>query len=59
MKGSKNKTGKPKAVCVIADYDATDTTGMIDRAKPLKYEDIGLRLPETPPKFRSGSLPRF
>ena len=49
MKRDKNKAGGPKAVRVITDYDATETTGMIDRAKPLKYEDIGLRLPEAPP----------
>jgi hypothetical protein len=49
MKSSKNKARKPKPVRVIADYDTTDTTGMIDRSKPLKYEEIGLRLPEAPP----------
>ena len=49
MKRNEHKAGRPKAVRVIEDYDATDTTGMIDRSKPLKYEDIGLRLPKAPP----------
>jgi predicted DNA binding CopG/RHH family protein len=34
---------------VINDYDATDTTGMIDSSKPLKFEDLGLKLPDVPP----------
>jgi hypothetical protein len=49
MKRNKNKTGRSKAFRVIADYDAADTSGMIDRSKPLKYEDLGLKLPEVPP----------
>ena len=34
---------------VIDDYDEVDTTVRIDSSKPLKFEDIGLRLPEVPP----------
>jgi predicted DNA binding CopG/RHH family protein len=49
MKRNKNKTGRPKTLRVIADYDVADTSDMIDRSKPLKYEDIGLKLPEVPP----------
>jgi hypothetical protein len=49
MKRNRNKTGRPKVLRAIADYDAVDTSGMIDRSRPLKYEDIGLKLPEVPP----------
>ncbi len=42
-------TSGQKAPRVIADYDAVDTSGMIDRSKRLNYEDIGLKLPEVPP----------
>jgi hypothetical protein len=49
MKRNKSKAVRPKVVRAVTDYDATDTTGMIDRSKPLKYEDIGLRLPQAPP----------
>ena len=45
----RNKTKRHKAPRMIADYDAVETSGMIDRSKPLKYEDLGLQLPETPP----------
>lgn len=33
----------------IHDYDASDTTQMIDQTRPMKLEDLGLRLPEQPP----------
>jgi hypothetical protein len=49
MKKDRNKTGKPKTLRMIADYDAVETSGMIDRSKPLKYEDLGLKLPDSPP----------
>lgn len=49
MKRNKTKTDRPKAFRGIADYDAAETSGMIDRSKPLKYEDLGLKLPEIPP----------
>ena len=32
----------------IRDYDSDDTTAMIDPRKPLRFEDLGLELPETP-----------
>lgn len=48
MRKDRNKTGKPKTLRMIADYDAVETSGMIDRSKPLKYEDLGLKLPEIP-----------
>ncbi len=33
----------------IRDYDSTDTVSFIDDAKPLEFEDLGLKLPEVPP----------
>jgi len=33
----------------IVDYDSYDTSKMIKASKPLKLEDIGLRLPNDPP----------
>ena len=48
MRENRNKTGKPKTLRRIADYDAMETSGMIDRSKPLKFEDFGLKLPEIP-----------
>lgn len=48
MKG-KRKDNRARARRVIVDYDAVDTANMIDPSKPLKFEDIGLRLPEAPP----------
>ena len=48
MKGKrKNNRARPRNV--IGDYDAVDTANMIDPSKPLKFEDIGLRLPGVPP----------
>jgi predicted DNA binding CopG/RHH family protein len=44
-----NRSNRAKTRRVIDDYDAVDTTGMIDSSKPLKFDDIGLRLPEVPP----------
>lgn len=31
------------------DYDQIDTTSFIDPSKPLKFEDLGLKLPDVPP----------
>ena len=33
----------------IRDYDSTDTASFIDDSKPLRFEDLGLKLPEVPP----------
>lgn len=44
-----SRNNKAKTRRIIDDYDAADTTGMIDSSKPLKFADIGLRLPEVPP----------
>ena len=38
-----------RAAREIHDYDAVDTTQMIDRSKILNLEDLGLKLPEQPP----------
>ena len=42
-------SGNSRGVREIHDYDAVDTTHMIDRSKILKLEDLGLKLPEQPP----------
>ena len=34
---------------IISDYDTFDTSGAIDQKKPLQFEQLGIRLPETPP----------
>ena len=33
----------------IVDYDTYDTSKMIKTSKPLKLEDLGLKLPDNPP----------
>jgi hypothetical protein len=46
------KQQKKRARSVIpacADYDAIDTSSAIDPSRPLRLEDIGLRLPDVPP----------
>ena len=45
----RNKPDDKKRRQEIKDYDAVDTSGMIDPSKVLKFEDIGLRLPDVPP----------
>ena len=42
----KPRTGSRRAV---ADYDVVDTTTMVNTSKPLKFEDLGLKLPDMPP----------
>ncbi len=42
----KSKTRAPKEIKV---YDSTDTSFSVDSTKPLKFEDLGLKLPQTPP----------
>lgn len=42
----------------ILDYDYNDTTGFIDKKKPKKLEDIGIKLPkEAPTKIISIRIP--
>ena len=33
----------------IRDYDSSDTASFVDDSKPLRFEDLGLKLPEVPP----------
>ncbi len=42
----KTKRSRPEE---IRDYDAHDTSAMIDAAEPLDLADLGLELPKTPP----------
>lgn len=45
MAGKRTKRTRVKE---IRDYDERDTTGFIDPARPLRFEDLGLELPPTP-----------
>lgn len=40
---------KKKNYKVIDDYDDVDTTSFIDKSKPLRFEDLGIKLPEKAP----------
>ncbi len=40
---------KRKKLKEIKDYDEFDTSEIIDQAHPLSFEDLGLRIPRTPP----------
>jgi hypothetical protein len=33
----------------IRDYDSTDTASIVGHSKRLRFEDLGLKLPEVPP----------
>jgi len=48
MKRERGKN-RAKARRIIDDYDRVDTVGMIDPSQPLKFDDIGLRLPQPAP----------
>jgi predicted DNA binding CopG/RHH family protein len=44
------KSGRSRrVVSEIQDYDNADTTQMIDQSKPMKLEDLELKLPAQPP----------
>ena len=45
-KTGKSKRSRPREV---HDYDAKDTSGMIDAAKSLTFADLGLELPRAAP----------
>ena len=47
MKRKKNK--RNQTIREIPDYDNTETTGMLNPRKPLKFQDLGIALPEQPP----------
>lgn len=42
-------SNKRKKLKEIVDYDGNETGPMINAKKPLRFEDIGLELPPTPP----------
>ena len=46
MKAKKRRKESPRE---IHDYDVADTSTIIDSSRPLKFEDLGLRLPDIPP----------
>jgi CopG antitoxin of type II toxin-antitoxin system len=45
----KAKKRRKESRRVIRDYDMADTSTMIDSSRPLKFVDLGLRLPDIPP----------
>jgi predicted DNA binding CopG/RHH family protein len=45
----KAKKRRKESRPVIRDYDVSDTSTIIDSSRPLKFEDLGLRLPDIPP----------
>ncbi len=45
-KNNKNSAVAPGSIDL---YDAVDTTAMIDPSKPIKFEDLGLKLSAVPP----------
>ena len=40
---------KAKRSKEVKDYDEFDTTTLIDESKSLRFEDLGLKLPQIPP----------
>lgn len=45
----KRKKNTKRADQELIDYDSFDTSDMIDPKKPLKLEELGIKLPDTPP----------
>ena len=45
----KKARSKPRSLREIRDYDSADTSNLVDATRPLKFEDLSLKLPETPP----------
>ncbi len=43
------KNRKKKALAEITDYDSVDTSAFINRKRPLRFEDVGIALPDAPP----------
>lgn len=57
MKKQANRKPKRRAQEIV-DYDRSDTTGMIDRTKPLTLRDLDIELPlESPTQVVSIRLP--
>ena len=44
-----NKNAKKNMTVEIHDYDGLDVSEVIQGQKPIKFESLGLRLPEVPP----------
>lgn len=40
---------KKKKITEISDYDATETTNLINSSEPLSLKDLGFQLPSSPP----------
>ena len=49
MGAKKLKSQSRKKLSEIKDYDRHDTTEFFDSGKALKFEDLGLKLPDQPP----------
>lgn len=43
------KKNRGKKAVEIKDYDEFDTSEMIDTSKAIRYEKLGLKLPDIPP----------
>jgi hypothetical protein len=48
-KNRKKRLSKKSPGQEVHDYDFQEAGSFIDAQKPLKFEDLGLRLPERPP----------
>jgi len=46
---ARKRRTKTKRRAEIRDYDARDTSTMVDPDKPLAFADLGLDLPKPPP----------
>ena len=49
MSKKKNNLKAKTSSKQINDYDSSETLGFIDPSKPIKFQDLGLALPEQPP----------
>lgn len=45
----RKRSATDKLPTEIGDYDIHDTSGLIDREKPLRLSEIGIALPKVPP----------
>lgn len=49
MKGKRKgrrRSNRPQPLTV---YDSTDVSSMVDPSRPLRFEDVGIKLPDVPP----------
>ncbi|PJC64085.1 MAG: hypothetical protein CO021_06055 [Deltaproteobacteria bacterium CG_4_9_14_0_2_um_filter_42_21] len=46
---ARKKVKQNKKIKEIEDYDHWDTSALIDSDEQLKFEDLGLKLPDVPP----------